>query len=246
MNDIVLREFPTMAEISALIDRSQAVGLGSRAKKAAELAVGGMVRKLPSAGEGRDRWEVRGDTGTYMVSVSESLCGCVFNAYHGSQSGYGRLCSHQLACIFLSLWWGLGNRVTPDKHFEQMFGHAIEDNSGILDLRVTVRFNNHAFDTTGRRMASANQEVVTGYRTVSREWIDLPHPIVIGGHTGDVIHPDLFTGFWQVVDFFNWRICGRRRIGTFEFIYRFVPFESENSIVGVDDPWLIQTEEVPF
>lgn len=241
---LALREFPTFPEISTLVDRSKTVGLGSRARKAAELAVAGKVKKLPSAGEGRDRWEVQGDTGTYMVSVSDGICGCTYNAYHGNQSGYGRLCSHQLACIYLSLWWGMGNRVTPDKHFEQMFSQAIEDNQGILDLRVTVRFNNQQFDTAGRRMASANQEVVTGWRTTSREWIDVPHLIVISGHTGDVMHPDIFTGFWPVVDYFDWRICGRRRVGTFDFVYRFVPFDAESSIIGVDDPWI--TEEVPF
>lgn len=240
MSGIVLREFPIFDDMRPLIERSARFGIASRAEKAAELVASGKVRKLPSADQDRDRWQVTGETGIYTVSVNERMCGCRFSAYNRSLGGYAGLCSHQLAAIFLSLWWGMGNRVLPDQVFDSVFGQAIETGATLLDLRVSVRFNNHVFDTAGRRMASANQEIVSAYRTHSREWIELAHPVVIGGHAGDVQHPDLFSGFWPVVDKHNWRICARHRVGTFDFVYRFVPYAADNSRVGVDDPWMIK------
>jgi hypothetical protein len=240
VSGLVIREFPVFDDLRPLIERSARFGIASRAEKAAELVASGKVRKLPSVGQDRDRWQVTGETGIYQVSVNERMCGCRFSAYNRAQAGYAGLCSHQLAAIFLSLWWGMGNRIMPDQVFTGVFGQAVKDAAAVLDLRVTVRFNNHAFDTTGRRMASANQETVDAYRTHARHWIEMAHPVVISGHAGDVQHPDLFSGFWPVVDKHNWRICARHRTGTFEFIYRFVPYAAPDSLVGVNDPWMTE------
>lgn len=173
MSGLAIREFPIFDDLRPLIERSARFGIASRAEKAAELVASGKVRKLPSVGQDRDRWQVTGETGVYSVSVNERMCGCRFSAYNRSQAGYAGLCSHQLACIFLSLWWGMGNRVMPDQVFGAVFGDAVKAGAQVLDLRVSVRFNNQAFDTVGRRLPSANQEIVSAYRTHARTWIEM-------------------------------------------------------------------------
>ena len=236
MTDIALRNLPTLDALQPLVDRGDRFGLTNRAHKAAQMAVDGKVTRLPSAGRGHDRWRVEGATGIYHVSVSDHLCGCKFHAINGRLGGYDALCSHQLAAIFLSLWWGMGNRVLPDQALDPIFAEA-QRSGEVLDWRLTVRFNNQVFDTAGRRMASANQEVIEAYRIHSRTWIELSEPVVVGGHTADVIHPDLFRGFWEIVDRYNWRLAQRMRVGSFEFIYRFVPYEAELLRIGEADPW---------
>lgn len=226
---------PTPEDLFWLLERSKHYNLANRADKAVELVCGGKVQRLPSAGQGRDRWLVQGGTSRYAVSVSDRVCGCKYHAYSAHKGGYAALCSHQLAAIFLSLWWSLGNQPPPAQRLRPLFAQAEE--SGILDWAVDVTFNHQVFDTAGRRVASAHQEILVGYRIAEHRWNELDHPIVIGGHTGDVTHPDLFNLFWDVVQASGWRIVQRLRKSDNGFWWRFVPTQAGASRIGVDDPW---------
>lgn len=229
---------PTFEQLQPLIDRSERIfRIGGRPILAAKLAASGQIVRLPNVVTDTgfyDQWRVpASEPGrTYTVSIDHGTCECGDWGFNAPEFGYhrhaaiGKLCKHVLACIFLATFDATDGNLDPTPHLRPLFEMARTSERNRLELVVEsdarVRFN-----PRGRKMSSANREVITQYRIHDHNWIALDPSIIIGGGMGDLVPdiPALFDHFWPIVADINWKIHSRQPALHGQQIWTFGPWE---------------------
>lgn len=230
---LILNRLPSREDLQPFATHAERVpGLGDRAQKAVELACSGAIHRQPKGimptGKEYDRWIVNGSRGdSYQVSITEGRCNCKDAANRAPLHGYHRLCKHMLGCIFTDLWWRVGNEPDQSRIVQSIFGQAETTGQSRVQFYVRTFYTSTQWSTAGQRIASANVEFIDAYRFDDREWIALDHPIVAGGHVGEIDHPSLFADFWASLWDFSWQRTHNQKDIGFYHIWTFEPWTED-------------------